>query len=92
MSDQKCYGFLKERLRCDGESYDCLARFCVHGTTLATGNEVWSGTRSLIPGCPSRKRAAVQFAVSVPGDTGKCIWLQSWLTHIHIFQHDVVVA
>ena len=63
----------QERLRCDGEFYDRLPRFCAHGTTLTAWNDTLSGSRSLNPGGPHRRRAAAHFAVSLPGDTGRIV-------------------
>ena len=77
----------QERLRCDEKYYDRLPRFYVHGATLADWSEIVSATRSPTPSGPHKSQETC--IGSFGGQSHKrhwrnCIWLQSWLTHLHI--------
>ena len=48
-----------------------LPAYCVHGTNYNAWRQIKSTTRSLLPGGPESRRAAVHFAISLPGDTGR---------------------
>ena len=75
----------QELLVLNDESYSTLARCCVHGTTLQAWQNISRTTRSLIIGGLRAKRAAVHFAVSLPGDTGRIAFGFRTGSRIYIF-------
>jgi len=75
----------QELLVLNDDSFMTLPRFCVHATTMHAWQNIARTTRSLIPGGLRANRAAVHFAVSLPGDTGRiAFWIQNWLQDLQI--------
>jgi hypothetical protein len=60
----------QERLSMDNE--ESLPHFCVHGTDPVAWGSI-ADSHSLIPGGLHGNRAAVHFAMSLPGDHGRIV-------------------